>query len=534
MGLSLADVQALAEAGSLSFKRQGEPVPSIVDASRARSVFHARQPVRSWYAHDDAYLISVGDGMPMTRRTPDAVSGASVFPATIRFEENRFLFSMNRMPDDFYFWIPVMSGFGDMSVNHVPLDLSGYAGGDLALKIRLMGWSSSTNDPDHLARFEFNGIEVGSITFDGQDVAEAELIVPASAVADGLNDLAIEGVLQKGYSDSFFVVDWVEATFLRDLEPLAISVPFGPNGASAVSARAFDEPLAVALDAAGHPTWIANETGEWPSKAWAVASPSERYAVIEAEALPLLAPESAAADAWFLSADNQIDYLVIASRELESAARELVDYRAGQGLRVGLATFEDVCDLLAGGVRTPEAIPALLKYAAATWIVSPRMVVLAGSGHYDYLGVNHAEANHLPPMLVQMPAGVCASDGLLADTGGDEAPDLAIGRLPALTAAELTAMIAKIKAYEAGFGSEWQNQLVLAADNADAAGQFLDANRRWRIWSRRHTQWPSGSNWIRWRSAWRARTSCAGSKPARGSSIMSDMATSGIWRRKDC
>ena len=155
-----------------------------------------------------------------------------------------------------------------------------------------------------------------------------------------------------------------------------------------------------------------------------------------------------------------------------------MDYRAGQGLRAGLATFEDACDLLTGGVRTPEAIRALLQYAAATWAVAPRMVVLAGSGHYDYLGINYAEANHLPPMLVQMPAGVCASDGLLADTGGDDLPDLAIGRLPALTAEELTAMIAKIKVYEAGFGAEWQNQLVLAADNADAAGQFLAANQR--------------------------------------------------------
>ncbi len=478
MGRPLADVQALAEAGALKITRQGESVPALVDAARERLVFHARQPVRSWYAHADAYLISAGTGVAMPRRDPGAAAGTAVFPSTIRFEENNYLFSMNRMPEDFYFWIPVMSGFGELSVTNVPLDLSGYAGGDLALKVRLMGWSSSTNYPDHLARFAFNGVELGTISFDGQDAVEAQLTVPAAAVRNGANALAIEGVLQPGRAESFFVVDWIDATFARELDPGTIPAMFGPQGASAVSAQAFADPLAVAVDEAGGPTWIADENGALPHKAWAVADPAERYAIAEAEAVPMLAPEPAAADAWFLAADNRIDYLVIASRDLAAAAQELVDYRAGQGLRAGLATFEDACDLLAGGVRTPEAIRALLEYAAAHWAVAPRMVVLAGSGHYDYLGLNYAEANHLPPLLVQMPAGVCAADGLLADTGGDELPDLAIGRLPALTAAELTAMIAKIKAYEAGFGADWQNQLVLAADNADAAGQFPAANQR--------------------------------------------------------
>ena len=133
---------------------------------------------------------------------------------------------------------------------------------------------------------------------------------------------------------------------------------------------------------------------------------------------------------------------------------------------------------MTGGVRTPEAIPELLSYAAATWARPPQMVVLAGNGHYDYLGANTSEANHLPPMLIQTPSGVCASDALLANAGGDDLPDMAIGRLPALTPADLTAMIAKIKAYEAGFGSEWQNQLVLVSDKTDSAGDFRAANAR--------------------------------------------------------
>ena len=478
MGLPLENVQALAAANSLRITEQGRPVPTIYDAARGRLVFHAAAPVHTWYVHDAAYLISVGDGLAMARRAPGAAAGTSVFPVQLHFEQDRFLFAMTQMPEDFYFWAGVVSQTNDLLAPRFPLDLSGHAGGDVRLKVRLMGWSSTAADPDHLAEFTFNGTAVGSILFDDQETAEAELTIPGSLVVNGENTLMVNGVLQPGHSHSFFVVDWIEAAFARELAPGAVSATFRANGAVSVSAHAFAEPLALALDAAGSPTWIADENGELPAKAWAVAAADDRFAVAEADAVPLLVPEPAAAEAWFLSPTNRIDYLVIASRALAPAAQELADYRAEQGLRAGVATFEDVCDLLAGGVRTPEAIPELLSYAAATWARPPQMVVLAGNGHYDYLGVNTGEANHLPPLLVQTPSGVCASDARLADVGGDARPDMAIGRLPALTAAELEAMIAKIKAYEADFGAEWQNQLVFVSDKADSAGDFREANSR--------------------------------------------------------
>lgn len=172
---------------------------------------------------------------------------------------------------------------------------------------------------------------------------------------------------------------------------------------------------------------------------------------------------------------NQVDYLIISSRALASAAQELADYRSSQGLKTGVAIFEDVCDLIAHGYRTPEAIPALLRYAQDHWSKSPWMVVLAGSGSYDYLGTFN-EVNHLPPLLLETEEGLFAADGLLTDLNGDGLSDVAIGRLPALTSTELTAMIDKIKTYERQFGSAWQNELVLAADTSDIAGDFPAVN----------------------------------------------------------
>jgi uncharacterized repeat protein (TIGR01451 family) len=472
MGRPLEEIQLLAETGGLSFSSQGSPVATIHDAVRGQILFHG-QGVRNRYTREAAYLISEGEGLAMAKRAPEATDGATVFPAQVRFEEDRKVLDSPTVPiDDFFYWDYVIAGTGATSRLEFPLELTG-AAGDVALKVRLMGWTRT----NHLAEFRFNGEPVGSATFFGQETVEAELAIPAVAVSSGVNTLTVQGSLPPGNKSSAFVVDWIEAAFDRAVVPLAGAAHFRTDGRASVSAAGFTEPLALALNEFGTPVWIADESGELPAKAWAVAPEDKRFAVIEAAAVPLLEPEPAAADAWFLAETNRIDYLVVVSRELESAALELAEYRAGQGLRVGVAVFEDICDLMANGLRTPEAIPELLSYAEAVWAEAPWMVVLAGNGSYDYQGTLGSEVNHIPPMLVQTAEGLFAADELMADSGGDELPDVAIGRLPALTAADLTAMIAKIKAYEAGFGEAWQNQLVLASDKADLrAGNFTAAN----------------------------------------------------------
>ena len=479
MGISFEEAQVLAAGNRLAVSEQGVPVPLFYDETRARLVFHGK-PTDNWYTRDNVLLISAGEGRAMARREPGAASGESVFPATVRFEVDKYPFDSSVVkPEDFYYWEYVISGTNASATRSFALDLAGRTG-DVALNVRLMGWSSTTNDPDHLAEFRVNGQLLGSVTFDGQDAVETRLSVPLALVSNGWNTLSVKGVLQPGRTHSYFVVDWIEASFERELALLSGGTAhFLAGGAEAVSAAAFAEPVALALDEAGTPAWIADGNGALPSRAWAVESPEERFAVAEADAIPMLEPEAVVADPWFLSETNRIDYLVLTSRTLEPAARELADYRAGQGLRTGVATFEDVCDWMTGGLRTPEAVPALLAHAASAWKESPWMVVLAGNGHYDYLGALSNEMNHLPPMLLQTQDGIFSADGQLSDVDGDGLPDIAIGRLPARTTNELAAMVAKIRAFEAEFGSDWQNQMVLVADTNDAsAGDFAAANEK--------------------------------------------------------
>ena len=475
MGREPAELAALAAANELTFRQADAPLPTIYDEAHARILFYGTATT-NWYARDNAAIISVGRGLAMPRREPAATSGETVLPVQVRWEEDRYPLDQSiNWADDLYYWDYVIAGTTPNALRTFPVDLTGCQG-DVELTVRLKGWSSSTNIPDHSAEIYWNGALVAAETFDDTETKDVTFTVPPAAVFSGENTLAVKGILLPGRAASFFVVDWLSASFDRAIGP-ASATAFYNAGAEAISAAAYTAPVALALDTAGTPTWLADAAGALPARAFAAAAADASYALAEAAGIPALAPTAVNAQPWFLAADHRVDYLIITSRHLEEAAQPLADYRASQGLRVGIATFEDLCDWFAAGVRTPEAIPAFLRHAVATWAEAPWLVVFVGNGHYDYLNALALEVNHVPPMMAPSIHGTFASDALLTDLDADGHPDIAAGRLPAQDPNELAAMIAKIQAYEADFDSSWSKQLLLVADASDlAAGDFRAAN----------------------------------------------------------
>ncbi|HKP13520.1 MAG TPA: C25 family cysteine peptidase, partial [Blastocatellia bacterium] len=101
------------------------------------------------------------------------------------------------------------------------------------------------------------------------------------------------------------------------------------------------------------------------------------------------------------------------------------------------------------GNKTPRAIKEFLRYAAASWQAAPRYVVLGGDASYDgkdYLG--YGEGDVVPTGQAETQLMEAASDDELADFDGDGLAEVAVGRVPARTAGEAAAMVAKIIAYD--------------------------------------------------------------------------------------
>ncbi len=163
----------------------------------------------------------------------------------------------------------------------------------------------------------------------------------------------------------------------------------------------------------------------------------------------------------------------MAPESLKAAAATLAAYRDSHGMSTMVVGLEDVYDEFNAGIAEPGAIRTFLGYATSRWSTPPRYVTLVGRGTWDYKDRRGFGDNLVPTLLAPSPDGLVASDVAYADlVGNDGIPDVAIGRLPVLTAQELIDYVAKIQAHESAASGEWQKRVLLAADNADAAGNF--------------------------------------------------------------
>jgi hypothetical protein len=152
-----------------------------------------------------------------------------------------------------------------------------------------------------------------------------------------------------------------------------------------------------------------------------------------------------------------------------------------------VVSLEDVYDEFSHGLERPAAIRSFLRCASATWRMGPRYVVLAGDGTYDYRGHKGFDDNLVPALMVSTPHGLFACDGAYAELDGDGLADLALGRLPADSPAELRTVIAKLMAFEGKPAADWPPRMLLATDNADHGGQFGRASEA--VWQQMPRGW---------------------------------------------
>ncbi len=175
---------------------------------------------------------------------------------------------------------------------------------------------------------------------------------------------------------------------------------------------------------------------------------------------------------------NGADYIIISYSDFLDAIQPLASYRITQGFRVKVVDVKDIYDEFDGGVFDPRAIHDFLAYAYTNWTApAPSFVLLVGDGHYDYKNVYGASGDEfIPPYLGEFDPwiGETASDNrYVTVSGSDILPDMYIGRLPANSVGETTAMVNKILSYEQNPpGGTWNYHLTLVADNADPGGDF--------------------------------------------------------------
>ncbi len=175
------------------------------------------------------------------------------------------------------------------------------------------------------------------------------------------------------------------------------------------------------------------------------------------------------------------DEIIIAPQQFHTALQPLIAQREGQGLRVRLVDIQDAYALFNGGVVHPEAIRSLAAWAYNNWPGdAPAYLFLVGDGNYNMHGYNPDSYGDFIPTLIppymffddpirgEVPVDVRYGD-LVYDRYG--VPEIAVGRLPANSVAEVEKYVEKVLRYESlpNDFSAWSNRIILAGDNGETS-----------------------------------------------------------------
>lgn len=348
---------------------------------------------------------SAGDLHPSPTLTP----AVGVVTATVRLEQDLQYDPQAARLDQRWYWQML---FAPTKVE-IPFDAPGAENAPGELSIDLVSKSSAEVNPDHRLLVFVNDAFVADAPWDGAAPHQVTAGIPAGVLKEKGNQVRIEAPGDTGAPADAVQLQRIEIAYQR----AAAATPKAPRTPASIEAA------------------LPDALPDWPGGA---------------------------------------DLVIVTAPQFHDALRPLVEARTKQGLRVAILDVGQVYDAFSYGRTEPQAIQALMRYARQHWPApAPRYLLLAGDASYDPLGrTKGTEADIIPTHDVYTTfSGWTGSDVwyALPDDGENTVPALAVGRFPAQTAGQMSAMVQKTLDYEAQGGDlGWRSAAVLVADNDEA------------------------------------------------------------------
>ncbi len=448
------------------------------DAAAQRFLFYADpQPTR--WAVDEAYraVYAGAPGLRMAGYAPTATTLPAGAPwAELIAEEQRYYDPRYPSPRDGDHWYwrcldrPASASCPPAVDFALSLDAPLNVRLPATLTVWLHGYTAPPVAPNHRVAVSFNGVNVGETTWTGMGGQIAQFTVPITAAHAGTNTvrLALPGI-----ADVAIEGMWVDALALR--YPLATTASTGVHFTGEAEPRQYAPgglPAGALIFDVTNPDAPLRLPAGFPLRD---DRPGPRaYFALPPDAIqPLTAWSSLAT----LAEPAGADYLAVAPAALLPALAPLLAFHEGRGLPTFAASTEALYDLYGDGRMDPAALRAFVAHTYAAWTPRPRYLLLVGDGTWDPLDhLGSGSPTLLPPYLVYADpwfGEIPADNRFVAVDGDDLLPDLAVGRLPVNSVAELEAVVAKLIAYAtAPFPGDWNTRHLFVADDKDAAGDF--------------------------------------------------------------
>ncbi|MDH7487843.1 MAG: C25 family cysteine peptidase [Anaerolineae bacterium] len=355
------------------------------------------------------------------------------------------------------------------------------------LQVVLQGKSDAGVNPDHHTRLWLNGHLLDDAWWDGQSAYQPALVFPQALLHDGLNTLTIASAGDTGASADRLYLNrlrldyWdtytAEGDRLEFRSPLSGTVRFELTSFTRPDVEVFD-----ITDPAG-PVRILNPAIQPDGAGYRVAfadavTADSRYLALTTEQRQRPAGLVLDTPSDLRSPANGADYIIISYGDFITATLPLAAHYRNQGLRVAIVDVADVYDEFSAGIFDPAAIRDFLAYAYHQWSAPPpAYVLLVGDANLDFRDhYGTGPPNYVPTHIFDTPLlGETPGDNWFVAVDGDDIlPDMAIGRFPARSAAEVTRLVEKTLAHATAPPGPWQGRALFVAD--DDSPEFADLN----------------------------------------------------------
>jgi len=412
--------------------------------------------------------------------------------------------------DDAWYWGP-RSNSSTAIIRAEVLALPGLApvAYNARVQARVRGTtSSSTVNPDHLARFRLNGFLFPDVTFDDQSVGTLDTLVSQTGLLTNPATLEVQAGTVAGLAVHEFILNDFDITYRRTFASAAGTLRFDyPDGdfgfhvsglpdaaievyeiSATVPGSTVRAPVRLTgVQVTGGPSFTAafeiHPTGT-PNRSFVVVAGG---GVLQPSALLEDVPSTLADPA------NEAGYLIVTHPDLidltpGSVFQQFVASREAMGLPVKIAYIDDVYDEFADSLPGPEGIRDFLAYVFQNWTGwdpdgdlvpdPPRYVLFLGDGSLDFRARFSYAATELP-WFNQLPTAIfyrlsdflgwySSDNWLAASSGSDLLADYFLGRLATRTASETESVLAKILAHEtAAPPGAWRSHAAFFSDKGN-------------------------------------------------------------------
>lgn len=419
------------------------------------------------YSQTQVLWLQPGDGLSSTVLEDVPAASEMVVTGEYVLEENHVY--QPKAVEDPWFWKKLI-GPADETFS---LALADRTAGALTISTRVLGGTTG----EHTLAIRLNGETAAEETWSGQ--AAETFTTQVESPPDGALDVTLH-IPEADAGVDIVLLDRIVVTYPRAPHAVDDQLTFTAERDGSIAVDGVSGPAAVWQIMSDTVTAVPAQYADGRMRFTVEAG--ERYVVAgpEAWSQPALVR---ADDADALTATQpDANYVVIAPPELQPPLEPLLTIRGEQGRTTFVTTPQAVYDGFSHGQVDPLAIRSFLQHARDQWSQPPEFVLLVGDATYDPFGyLGEPASNILPsPFIDTVYGGQTVSDNILADLDEDGYPDLALGRIPASTPAQVERIVTKIQHYEQQVSDEWQREIVFVADGAEPrfreSSEQLDAD----------------------------------------------------------